>query len=103
MKLTDARKLFFELRRLNQIHVENHAFKDHLERGFTQVEIITLIKKTGRLIENRMAATALPNSFLWMARDFLERECELVVKFEERDLGGGEIEYIIVCSAFRRI
>lgn len=103
MKLTDARKLFIDLRKLNQIHVENHAFKDHLNRGFTQIEIVSLIKKTGRLVENNKAATALSDSFLWIVKDLLERECELVVKFEERDAGGGKKEYIIVCSAFRRI
>jgi len=104
--LSDKRRRFFQIRKTCQIIVKSHAFEHHPERGFSKIEIINLIRlKTGSVTENR-SADAIAESFLFLVKDDLERECKLVVlihdvTIEDEVTGETRSETVVVCSAYR--
>ncbi len=106
MGLTEKRRLFFKIRNQCQILVKNHAFKDYPERGFSQMEIINLIRVgVGQILENK-SDQAISGSVIFKVKDDLERECKLVVLIEEVQpplSSGGTKEQVIVCSAYREV
>ena len=80
MKLTEARKLFYELRAQGRISVGIHAERDHKERLFTKTEIIYLIQHTkGRLSENNKFPTSIKGSFFYECKDDFGRNVEAAV------------------------
>lgn len=104
MGLADDRKLFFEIRSKCEIIVRRHAFADYPERGFSEREIVDLVRtKTGRFTINN-SPDAIVGSYLFFPKDDLERECKLVVKIEVVQIeneDSKEGSQVIVCSAYR--
>ncbi len=107
MGLNKFKKAFFEIRSYCEILIRKHAFADYPERGFSQMELIELVKKgTGRFEVNK-SSEAINGSFLFYPKDEHGRECKLVVVIEileienENPKEGKKV--IIVCSAYRRV
>lgn len=95
MKLTEARKLFYELRAQGRISIGIHAERDHKERMFTKTEIIYLIQHTkGRLSENNKFPTSIKGSFFYECKDDFGRNVEAAVLIKDN---------IIVVHIFRRV
>jgi hypothetical protein len=98
LRLTDAKRLFFELRKHDRIDVvEEHVINDHPEREYTLEEVILLIKGSGNLQD-----TTDPNfkgeRFYWRTKDLAENKVRMVIEFEEDDEG----QLILVISAGER-
>ncbi len=104
MGLTQARNAFFKIRSNCQILVKNHAFKDYPERGFSQLELIRLVKGgAGRFTENN-SDIAISGSYLFYPKDEDGIECKLVILLQEVEVEGegySQQETVIVCSAYR--
>ena len=105
MGLTEKRKRFFQIRGTCKVLVRYHAFGDYPERKFTEMEIKNLVRYgSGRVSENE-SSEAIPESFLFFAKDDEDRECKLVVLLDEVELVDENStitkELIIVCSAYR--
>jgi hypothetical protein len=102
--LADDRKLFFEMRGKCGIIVRRHAFADYPERGFSQREIVDLVRSgTGRFTINN-SPEAIEGSYLFFPKDDLDRECKLVIKIETVQIeneDSKEGNQVIVCSAYR--
>lgn len=100
------RKLFFQIRKSARVIVKGHAYIDHPERKFTQIEILNLIRSGRGTINENQARTATPGSVLFKVKDDLDRDCELVVLIEEELKKEDEVSVahmIIVISAYRRV
>lgn len=108
MGLSDKKKLFFQIRAKCEIIVKSHAFRDYPERGFSKAELINLVRiNSGRVVENK-SPEAIEESFLFLVKDDLNRECKLVLLIEEVEVVDDQTsvirkDTIIVCSAFRKI
>jgi len=104
--LTDDRRLFFKIRRSCEIIVKKHAYKDYPDRGFSEREIIDLVRNgTGRM-EDNPSSEAINGSYLFIPNDDINRKCKLVIlinltEFEGED--STEEVKVIVCSAYREI
>lgn len=86
--------------------VRGHAFKDYPERGFSQREILNLIRKGEGVLTDNKSAEAIPSSYQFYPKDEMGRECKLVVLIEVIEVSGKkqeEREGIIVCSAYRKV
>lgn len=95
MKLTEARKLFDELRKQGKIQVKYHAIHEHPERGFTRAEIFYLVSETtGRLSHNNKFPTSVEGSFFYECKDRAHRNVEIALVLEDN---------IVVIHAFRRV
>lgn len=106
MGLKDARRLFYKIRDKCQIIVKKHAFADYPERGFSEREILHLVRSGSGPMEVNRSHEAIPGSHLFFPKDDLDRECKLViliqvVEIEDKELQGEE--QIIVCSAYREL
>ncbi len=104
MGLDEFRKKFFALRGQNKVQVKKHAWRDHPKRNFTEIEILNIVRGIGQIRPN-VAATALPGSFVFHAKDDDDADCEIVVLIEEVAISGhpqGASEWIIICSAYRQ-
>jgi hypothetical protein len=106
MGLSQAKTQFFEVRHKCWIIISSHAFKDYPERGFSQQELIRLVKfGNGRFTENK-SDVAIPDSYLFYPKDEEDRECKLVLKIQEVEVEGegcSPRETVIVCSAYREV
>ncbi|MFN8370409.1 MAG: hypothetical protein U0T83_07265 [Bacteriovoracaceae bacterium] len=104
MGLTQARNAFFKIRNRCPILVKNHAFRDYPERGFSQLELMRLVKVgNGRFTENN-SDVALKGSYLFYPKDEDGVECKLVILLQEVEVEGegySQQETVIVCSAYR--
>lgn len=99
MKLKDARKLFKEIREVDErISVRPHAWKDHPERKFTALELVRLIRGSGGLHDNNFPS-AQPGSFLWICKDDDGRKTEIAIVFEASKTG----ELIVIIHAYREV
>lgn len=99
MKLSEAKRLFFELRKQNRIDVcEEHVIGDHPERGYTVDEVIQLAKAPGQL-QDTNDSQYKGERFYFRTKDLDEKFVRLVVEFEENDEG----KLILVISAGERI
>ena len=95
MKLTEARKLFSELRKQRKIHLTHHVIHDHPERGFSRAELHYLVSETnGKLSHNTKFPTSVKDSFFYECKDSTGRNVEIAVVLENN---------IIVIHAFRRV
>lgn len=101
MGLNDFRRLFFAKRGSCEVLIQKHAFRDYPERGFSEREIMDLIRKGIGRIEDNRSSQAIDNSFLFSPKDALGRKCKLVVLIETVEIDGNPAECIVVCSAFR--
>ena len=84
--------------------MKKHAFKDYPERGFSEREIISLVRYGIGPIENNSSPNAIKDSFLFFPEDDIGRECKLVILLEVieiEDKKATENKQIIVCSAYR--
>ena len=105
MGLTEIKAKFFALRINCTIVVKNHAFLDHPNRQFTNLEIINLVKFGKGLVKENNFPSAIENSFLFCTKDEQNEICELVLLIEELEIeteSGPTAEIIIVCSAYRK-
>ena len=95
MKLTEARKLFFDLRKQRKIHLTYHVVHGHKERGFSREELHYLVLETnGKLSHNTKFPTSVEDSFFYECKDIARRNVEIALVLEDN---------IIVIHAFRRI
>ena len=95
MKLTEARKLFNELRAQGKIIVGFHAANHHKERMFTEAEIKYLIQSTnGHLSENKKFPTSTKGSYFYECKDDLNRNVEAAILIKDN---------ILVIHIFRRV
>jgi len=104
--LTEIKVKFFALRRGNcKIVVKNHAYLDHPNRGFSNLEITNLVKfGLGQVKENKYPS-AIEGSFLFCPQDDRKEICEIVLLIEELEIEtecNPTKEMIIVCSAYRK-
>lgn len=99
MKLSEAKRLFAELRQ-GPVIVKRHAYRDHPERKFTPTELVNLVKSASGRLRNNTMPSAISGSFLWCCHDEDGRPCELAILFEEAEVGT-EKKIVIVCHAFR--
>ena len=106
MGLTQTKKLFFEIRHNCSVIVSIHAFKDYPARGFSQQELVRLVKNgNGRFAEND-SDVAIEGSYLFFPKDDEGKECKLVLLIQEVEIegeGNSRKEAVIVCSAYREI
>lgn len=104
MGLNDDRRLFYKIRSNCGIIVSKHAFEDYPERGFSEKEIIDLVRNgTGRLTVNK-SPNAIEGSYLYLLKDGIGRDCQLVILIEIieiEDEASTEGNQVIVCSAYR--
>lgn len=105
MGLKETRQRFFAIRKSCEIVVKKHAFQDYPKRGFSEREIIELVRKGVGAFEENRSAIAIPDSFLFKPKDERKRECKLVILLQVLEVEGEEEsdELIIVCSAYRDI
>ena len=105
MGLSEIKAKFFALRGSCKIIVKNHAYLDHPKRGFTNIEILDLVKfGLGQVKENKFP-TAIEGSFLFCPQDDQNEICELVLVIDEQEVeteNGIVNDMIIVCSAYRK-
>lgn len=105
LELKKDKLLFLKIRDKCQIIVKKHAFKDYPERGFSEREIIELVRYgTGQIILNS-SPEAIKGSFLFKPKDKNGRECKLVILLdviEFEDEHSTEKKLVIVCSAYRK-
>lgn len=94
MKLSDARKLFSELRKNGFIIVYPHAYRDHKERKFTEDEIKHLVIYANGFLSDNNYPSAIDGSFLFTCKDDFNRKVEIAVLLENK---------IIVVHAFRKV
>jgi len=99
LTLTEARVLYAQIRNTCSIEVKPHAYKDHPGRMFDAAEIVDIIRNTLSLHRNT-SKTAIPKSFLVIAKDDRRRPCEFSVLFMKDKSSG---HYIVVCHAFREV
>jgi hypothetical protein len=98
VNLTDARRLFFELRAKNRIDVcEDHVIGDHPERGYSLDEVVRLVKTSG-IFQDTTERTFLGERFYWRTKDIDGYDVRLVVEFENDETG----QLILVISAGER-
>ena len=98
MNLTEARRLFFDLRKENRIDVcEDHVINDHPEREYSVDEVINLIKGSG-VFQDTTASQYKGERFYWRTKDILDNSIRLVIEFEEDEAG----QLILVVSAGER-
>ena len=102
--LKQFRQLFYKIRGKCDILVSRHAFADYPERGFSEREIVDLVRNgTGRIEDNK-SSEAIGDSYLFFPKDDWERECKLVVLIEVIEIEGenpSDKKQVIVCSAYR--
>lgn len=66
--LKDDRRLIFEVRSSCEIIVKKHAFEDYPERGFSEREIIDLVRNgTGRMVNNN-SPDAISGSYFFFLK-----------------------------------
>ena len=97
-------RLFFEIRDKCGVIVRKHAFEHYPERGFSEREIIDLVRKGKGNFTVNNSPDAIDGSYLFFPKDDLERECKLVILIEEiyiEDEDSKEGDQVIVCSAYR--
>lgn len=95
IKLTQARKIFNQLRKEGKIEIRKHAYKDYPEREFSDAEIRFLISETnGKLSDNNRFPTSTKGSFLYDCKDLRGRQCEFALLIENT---------LVVIHAFRRV
>lgn len=104
MGFSDSRRFFFQNRGSCEVLVQKHAFKDYPERGFSEREIVELVRRGVGEFEENKSVNAITGSFLFFPKDGQGRKCKLVIVIEVVEIEGrsGE-ERVIVCSAFREI
>ncbi len=96
MNLTEAKKQFHALRKLNRIDVcTDHVIDDHPERGYTFDEVVSLVKMGQGTFEDTTDAQYRGVRFYWRTKDIDENSVRLVIEFEEDDQG----KLILVVSA----
>lgn len=99
MRLSEAKKLFFRLRKANRIDVvEEHVVDDHPEREYTVDEVVWLVKSSGKF-EDTTDPNFLGERFYWRTKDYQSKFVRLVIEFEEDEQG----QLILVVSAGERI
>lgn len=107
MGLVEKRKRFHQIRGNCKIIIRYHAYGDHPERMFTELEIKNLVKYGSGMVTENDSPEAIAESILFFPKDDEERECKLVVLLDEieiEDESGTIIkESIIVCSAYREV
>lgn len=98
MKLTDARQLLKKCQERGPegFIIKRHCWVDQLERKFTKLEVLNLLRGKGILKVNRYPS-AKSESFLWCCKDKDDRDVEIAVLFDS-----GQIIAIAI-SAYRRI
>lgn len=103
MGLKANKKLFFAIRSHCQIIIRKHAFVDYPERGFSERELVSLIRRGNGPLEENNSSVAITGSYLFFPKDDLGCECKLVILIEaiEMDETATEEDYVIVCSAYR--
>lgn len=104
MSLNKDKQLFFEMRKKCEVIVRKHAFKDYPGRGFSEREVIDLVRKgKGKFTDNK-SPQAISGSYLFFPKDDLGRECKLVILIEKIYIENEDPEegnQVIVCSAYR--
>ncbi len=99
MKLSDAKKLFFELRKRNRIDVcIDHVVDDHPERGYSFDEVVSLLKNTHGRFQDTTDLNLRGVRFYWRTKDILGKNLRLVIEFETDEDG----KLILVVSAGER-
>lgn len=99
MNLTDAKRVFNELRKMNRIDVcTEHVVNDHSERGYTFDEVVSLVKNVQGKLEDTTDKRFRGSRFYWRTKDLDENFVRLVIEFEEDDHG----RLILVVSAGER-
>ena len=99
MKLLDAKRLFFQLRKLNRIDLaENHVVNHHRERGYSVGEVLNLVKALGTF-HNTNDQQFLGTRFYWRTKDIVGKKVRLVIEFENDEEG----HLILVVSAGERL
>ncbi len=104
MGLNDDRRLFFAIREKCEVIVRKHAFEEYPERGFSEREIINLVRKGRGNFTDNNSSQAIDGSYLFFPKDDLERKCKLVILIEEiyiENQDSKEGSHVIVCSAYR--
>ena len=110
MGLKGQRQLFFEKRATCMVFVKNHAFRDYPERGFSQPEIVLLIRNGAGTISENKSPEAINGSVLFSTKDDLGRSCKFSIEITEVEIeghsassGGTNKVSIVVFNAFRRV
>ncbi len=107
MGLVEKRKRFYQIRGTCKIIVRYHAYADHPERNFSELELKNLVKNSMGRVTDNTSPEAIPESFLYLPKDDDERECKLVILLKEIEIedekGTTTKETIIVCSAWREV
>ncbi len=99
MKLTDARKLFNELRKNGRVAIaEEHVLKEHKSRGYSVTEILSLICVKDGVLQDTTSRQYLGVRFYWRTQDLLDHDVRFVIEFEEDEEG----KLILVVSAGER-
>ena len=96
MNLTQAKRLFFKLRKEGRVDVcEKHVISDHLERGYTIHEVINLVMTVYGHFEDTSDLRYKGERFYWRTEDVFENRVRLVIEFDEDEDG----QLILVVSA----
>ena len=102
MGLASHRQLFFEIREKCEVVVKKHAFEHYPDRGFSEREIIALVRTGRGQFTDNNSPDAIKGSYLFFPKDDLDRECKLVILIEEIYIENKDSkEGVIVCSAYR--
>jgi hypothetical protein len=108
--LKDQKRLFFEKRATCDVLVKNHAFRDHPERGFSQPEIIQLVRNGAGTISENNSQEAIDGSVLFSTKDDFGRACKFSIRVTEVEIDGGPTSSggtkrvsIVVFNAFRKV
>jgi hypothetical protein len=105
VRLSDIKTKFFALRGNCKIVVRNHAYKAQPNRGFTNLEILNLVKFGRGQVKENGYPSAINGSFLFCPLDDQKEICELVLVIGELEVeadSSSTKEMIIVCSAYRK-
>lgn len=98
MNLIEAKRLFFNSRKLGRIEVcEDHVVGDHPERAYSVDEVVNLINSVGRL-QDTTDPEYKGHRFYWRTKDLLGNSVRLVVEFDSDEHG----MLIVVVSAGER-
>lgn len=83
--------------------MSKHAFTDYPGRGFSEREIVDLVRNGDGPFTDNKSPQAIKGSYLFFPKDDLGRECKLVILMDAVEVEGevSQGKIVIVCSAFR--